>query len=901
MNRRFSLGMVLTILLATPVQSSRAEENTPIKKNLPKSPQAWTLDEARQQIHLNPDDAYLQYVALQLARQEGKAPEVASEIESLHGRSKWQPDERRVDLFDLFTGSLAVQESLQLEALRPQVAGVHAAADAARGPVKTADLQGPSTKSHPWGKMLAAQMLVLGGKTPDVSPLSLCVPEDQYYVEFHSLGKLLEASEAGDLWGDHLFTQAAKTAQSQGASQRLKSQLAIQTDLLVRPFYDLVVDEVVLTGNDLYFREGTDVTMLFALKQPEVFRLRMDGFLDAAAKSRPDAVRSTGKILGIDYVQVVTPDRAISALSAYPRPNLHVRSNSLAALRRVLAAIDGKPAVARLGDSAEFKYIRTLMPRGDRREDGFVYLSDPFIRRLVGPEMKLAEARRMVCYNHLRMIGHAAMLYRTQFGKQAKSLDELVESGCAPAFLADPRAAGGNDLLACPDGGTYTLSEDGTTGVCSHHGHSRQLAPCLEALPRRVSAREAEEYRQFVEQYNRYWRIYFDPTAVRIQMTPKQYRAETIILPLIDNSIYSGLAQSLGGTPEPLDGLPLPKRTIFSVVVRLNKEQLLKQFSGLLHRQNAEGFPTPETVYEFLTEGIGNQIGLHVYDATPTFDFNLSGFLGEMLERFRGASGEFSNETGAITFLVASLNAPVYAAVPVKDGKVVDKFLGELDEALARLARRPDREGWLPVEHDFYKVPLAGADQRIRCYGIALGPVKWRLFYARIGDVLYVASKQCILEDLATTAKRPSAGGAVVHAMVRVRPEHWKDVLPEYRLGWEENSRQACLGNLGPLSCVARALSAGSTGAATSAAVQREAEKLYGVHFYCPDGGKYEVSADGKQVTCRTHGSAEFPQQLGALTAGSPAARLLDQFGGATAELTFLEDGLHAVVTIQRK
>ena len=112
MNRRFSLGMVLTILLATPVQSSRAEENTPIKKNLPKSPQAWTLDEARQQIHLNPDDAYLQYVALQLARQEGKAPEVASEIESLHGRSKWQPDERRVDLFDLFTGSLAVQESL---------------------------------------------------------------------------------------------------------------------------------------------------------------------------------------------------------------------------------------------------------------------------------------------------------------------------------------------------------------------------------------------------------------------------------------------------------------------------------------------------------------------------------------------------------------------------------------------------------------------------------------------------------------------------------------------------------------------------------------------------------------------------------------------------------------------
>ena len=166
----------------------------------------------------------------------------------------------------------------------------------------------------------------------------------------------------------------------------MKAQLAIETDPLSRPFYDMVVNEVALTGSDLYFREGTDVTLLFAVKQPEVFKLRMDGFLEAAAKSRPDAVRSTGKILGVDYVAVSTPDRAISAWSAYPRPNLHVRSNSKAALARVLAAIDGRQGVARLGDAAEFKYIRTLMPRGDEREDGFVYLSDPFIRRIVGPD-----------------------------------------------------------------------------------------------------------------------------------------------------------------------------------------------------------------------------------------------------------------------------------------------------------------------------------------------------------------------------------------------------------------------------------------------------------------------------------------------------------------------------------
>ena len=96
-------------------------------------------------------------------------------------------------------------------------------------------------------------------------------------------------------------------------------------------------------------------------------------------------------------------------------------------------------------------------------------------------------------------------------------------------------------------------------------------------------------------------------------------------------------------------------------------------------------------------------------------------------------------------------------------------------------------------------------------------------------------------------------------------------------------------------------MTAGGTSPATPAAVLRQAERLYSTHFYCPDGGKYEVSADGKEVTCSVHGSAHSPKQLAAPAAASPTDRWLRDFGGATAELTFLEDGLHAVVTIQRK
>src|SRR4029077_18254979 len=37
---------------------------------------------------------------------------------------------------------------------------------------------------------------------------------------------------------------------------------------------------------------------------------------------------------------------------------------------------------------------------------------------------------------------------------------------------------------------------------------------------------------------------------------------------------------------------------------------------------------------EFLSKGLGNQVGRHVYDAAPLFDFNLPGFFGMMMGSF---------------------------------------------------------------------------------------------------------------------------------------------------------------------------------------------------------------------------------------------------------------------------
>ncbi len=527
-------------------------------------PKPWTYEEASAQLQLYPRDAYLQYVLLQLARREHKTDQVSQVWPRAAGSRFDGGNARDVDLFSMFSGALAVQESLQIERMLVDPDAVPV--DAANNRVPLASLHGPTIKSHPWEGMLA-------GRKPEISLLARCVPDDNYFVEFRSLTKLIDLLEQGDLWGRHVFSQSMTEARTQLTLSRVQRQLAVETNDLARPFFDAVVERVAITGSDLFLREGSDVTLLFSFKQPQVFKAQMELFLRSAQQSHPDAKRSEGKLMGVPYVYVATPDKSVHVFAAYPRDGLHVRSNSRQGLARVLAAMAGKDesgrTVTRLGETTEMAYIRTLLPHGAAEEDGFVYLSDPFIRHLVGPRLKLTARRRLICYNHLRMIGHAALMHRTEEGHTAGSLAELVKSDCCPEGL-------GRGAWACPDGGAYSLAADGMIGVCSHHGSAASLVPCCELPLVEVTAEEAAEYEQFLARYNQYWRTFFDPIAVRISATDKTYRVETIILPLIDNSIYTSLARMAGGEPRELDSLPVPSRNIFTLGVNLDKRELAR-------------------------------------------------------------------------------------------------------------------------------------------------------------------------------------------------------------------------------------------------------------------------------------------------------------------------------------
>ncbi len=210
----------------------------------------------------------------------------------------------------------------------------------------------------------------------------------------------------------------------------------------------------------------------------------------------------------------------------------------------------------------------------------------------------------------------------------------------------------------------------------------------------------------------------------------------------------------------------------------------------------------------------------------------------------------------------------MYVSIPIQDAAIVDEFLERLDGLLAGQARQPLESGWFELKYDFYRYKSA-AVPAARCQSIAFGPLKFRLFWARLGNGLYVASKPFILDDLANAADSKTATASKVqgpegHAMFRIRARNWEQVLPEYRLGWAESNRHACLDNLGPLSSVARAL-AGSDSAED---VCRCADRLHAAHLFCPEGGKYERGSDGKTVICSVHGSALSPRQAAAPAQG---------------------------------
>src|SRR5262249_47403367 len=156
-------------------------------------------------------------------------------------------------------------------------------------------------------------------------------------------------------------------------------------------------------------------TALFEVTDPEKFLSVQAGYLAAARREFGRELR-VGKAShrGTPLETFATPRREVSLYRAV-LGKVVACSNSPQALRRVIAR--HARAHPSLAESLDFQYMRTVFRRDAREEDGFVFLSDAFIRRLVGPATRIKQRRRLEARATLTLLGHAAVVAGWQMGK----------------------------------------------------------------------------------------------------------------------------------------------------------------------------------------------------------------------------------------------------------------------------------------------------------------------------------------------------------------------------------------------------------------------------------------------------------------------------------------------------
>ena len=392
-------------------------------------------------------------------------------------------------------------------------------------------------------------------------------------------------------------------------------------------------------------------------------------------------------------------------------------------------------------------------------------------------------------------------------------------------------------------------------------------------------------------------------------MGEKKYTAEAIILPLIENSIYSTVKSTLDGKRGSIAPVPTLPRTIFSATIGLNPE-LLKlardENGGLFFLESARngegadhnGDPELDKLVESLvTKGIELQPSFHLCDCDPALDVGPAGLVGSLFGTGMDSPGFFIGAQYAV--VGTAVIAPVYVSVPIKDETIVSKVFDLIDDRAAKYSRN------MRGTTDFFSFDFSKTTQSPgtpRSFILEIGPVKLRFFLAHSGKNVFLANKAELIEQLvALDRESESAEPDRAHAVLRIRPESWSKFLPTCYRGWAETNRRACQANHVPLAAVARMLlSANPDRRPTAEEVVREHTALFGRRPFCPEGGTYVVSEDGKSVECTVHGGLDESLQPPKPSDDCVQMRRLRATRSIQVRLLLLEDGLHTFIDVEK-
>ena len=280
--------------------------------------------------------------------------------------------------------------------------------------IPIATLNGVEVESHPFTEMLREQ----GGNAPGL-PLAEFAPHDHFFVHVAKPSTLLPFLKDGAEFISRFGGVINSNNLQYDLTAKYLSRLGLDNKWLRMFLESGEVEEMALIFPDLFFIDGTDVTAISRLAHPKPIKLLLQliGVSGLSQNNVAEHVLKNGKTVFWTLLD-----------------NLLVCSSSKLEIDRVitlhLSTGDGS-----LGKSDEFRYMLTQLPL-EKETRIFVYISDPFIRRLVGPVTKISQLRRIISRQEMEVISSRSLLAKMDGITNYDSLDELIARKYVPESLA---------------------------------------------------------------------------------------------------------------------------------------------------------------------------------------------------------------------------------------------------------------------------------------------------------------------------------------------------------------------------------------------------------------------------------------------------------------------------------
>jgi hypothetical protein len=751
-----------------------------------------------------------------------------------------------VDLMDTFTGRSAIQEAIAVQRV-----AVQAAAKQART-IPIAQVKGPALARHPWAELSKR----LGGKQPD-EPLAKAVPADFYFVRAKSFAAFTEMLTFAESFGAPAADLLDSTSTERGTLPRYLAELGVETSDLSRVLGPEVVQDFAICGSDPYVHEGSDVTLIFRLKSPLLFRAALLKSLSTHGTAHGGTQPSTFTHEGVTVNVARSPNGRVRQHHAVVS-GLELVSNSPAAIKRVISTIAGKaPALA---DELDFRYM--LARDADVPAELLGFIGDRFVENVVGPAQKIAEARRQIALSELTAPPLSALLYGWVHGKSPVDKNELLRSGLLTA--AELKHRDGARIDWAP--GAAPRSSWGTPAT---------LEPLID-LPAvtKVSAAERDGYAQFAQQYQWRWSEYIDPIALRLSSSRrgegKNLHAELRVLPLVPAEQASRF--DLGGDAHVAPpALASGARLTLGIGEKAYLRQGLAQAITLFARGSSLKL---DFLGDYALVGVADraELALAARSSRETRDLSLE----------RPASAEeLGREPAALDDVEMLAGLPVYAVIGLKSRVAAAVAL----TALRRMAEdsAPGAFEWAPfASHRGVEVVRVMARERNK---------EVSLYYAMAGDAFIVTLNRSVMRSLieqALDGKLPAQGqpsaalakeGQVVLELSPLKKGPLRTLL-----AWS-----LAVSSLEAARSARAAAEAVLRGVPESAHKPERAAELslayLGALPLTPDGRRYRLGADG--IADPLRGTAHAPEWPALPPAESPSARVLGLFGGLRSDLSF--------------